>query len=46
MTGRTTLEDIKDVKIREFVKTGVNPDIKNRYKNIEDLRMAFRDTFI
>ncbi len=46
MTGRTTLEDIKDVKIREFVKTGVNPDIKNRYKNIDDLRLAFRDTFI
>ena len=46
MTGKTTLEDIKDIKIKEFVKTGVNPNIKTRFQNIDDLRFAFRNTFI
>lgn len=41
MTGRTNLEKIKDVKIREFVLRGTNGDVNKRYKSIQEMLIAF-----
>lgn len=42
MTGKTNTSDIKDLKLREFVHKGLNPDRSLRYRNIDEVTEAFR----
>lgn len=46
MTGRTNLEGIKDEKIKGFVKKGIHADHKQRYQNIQELKLVFREVFL
>lgn len=41
LTGKTNLEKVKDTKIKEFVLKGINGDVNNRYKNIQEMVSAF-----
>lgn len=41
MTGRAKIRYDKDNYLKSFIEKGICDDIKNRYKSIEDLRIAF-----
>lgn len=41
MTGRTDVSKITDQKIRSFVFAGLTQDRAQRYKNIEEITVAF-----
>lgn len=45
MTGKYNLENIKSQSIKDFVLEGVNPDITQRYHNIEEMQKAFEIAF-
>lgn len=46
MTGKTNLEGLKDEKILGFVNKGINPDHHQRYQNIQELKLGFRNAFL
>lgn len=42
MTGRTRIENIDTIALEEFITKGINADINQRYRDVNELRMAFR----
>lgn len=42
LTGRTNIENIKNIQLKEFVNKGLSSDVKNRFVDIEDLITAFK----
>ncbi len=45
MTGRYSLENISDHKIKKFIETGLSSDTEKRYQDIEELKKAFSEAF-
>lgn len=45
MTGKVSLEGIKDKKIKDFVNIGVHSDNAKRYQNFDELKFAFKSAF-
>lgn len=41
MTGKETLEKYNKTKYNEFVSKGISDDLRNRYKNIEEIELGF-----
>lgn len=46
MTGRRNLDEIKDKKLKEFVLKGTNPDLKQRYKSVDEMKEAFKKIYL
>ena len=42
MTGRVKIDKFGDDSLKEFVMRGISTDLDERYKNIDELRVAFR----
>lgn len=45
MTGRTNINNEKSPSIRKFLENGFHSDIKKRYQNVQDLKIAFDKAF-
>lgn len=45
MTGKYTLENIKNDKVREFVLKGIDPNLDNRYHSVAEMQQAFEQAF-
>lgn len=41
LTGKTNLDKVKEKNVREFVLKGLDQDVKNRYKNISEMKEYF-----
>ena len=42
MTGKTNIKEIKNMELLKIVKKGMNPDISQRYKNLDELTNDIR----
>lgn len=45
MTGKRNLEKIDNQKIKKFVLKGINADINQRYKSVDEMKEWFKNTF-
>lgn len=42
MTGRTNIDKVSNLKIKEFVERGLNVDKSKRFQNVDELSQVFR----
>lgn len=45
MTGKTNLEKINDINIRNFVLKGTNGNVDQRYENVDEMKIDFNKIF-
>jgi serine/threonine-protein kinase len=46
MTGKIEIDKIDDANIIDFIRKGLNTDIKMRFKNVYEMQKYFNELFV